>query len=133
MLISTLTISSARKVSFPSNGFNLIWILQDHTNLTITLVMIIIFFLITNIPESLASRTAAINLLFQGDHQRANTTTLEGFRQVCTILKAVDVNTNFVFYYTFCPAFCKTLRTVCRRVKKRPFSNLQVIVFVCWT
>ncbi|KAH1014749.1 probable G-protein coupled receptor frpr-1 [Dendroctonus ponderosae] len=103
---------------------------RDHTNLTITLVMIIIFFLITNVPESLASRTAAINLLFQGDHERANTTTLEGFRQVCTILKAVDVNTNFVFYYTFCPAFCKTLRTVCRCVKRRPSSNLQVNVFV---
>lgn len=89
---------------------------------------IIIFFLITNIPENLVSRTAAINLLFQGDHDRANTVTLERLRQICTLLAAIDVNTNFFFYYTFCPAFCKALkRHLCKCMKRRASNNLQVI------
>ncbi|XP_066259499.1 probable G-protein coupled receptor frpr-1 [Euwallacea similis] len=103
---------------------------RDSTSLTITLVMIIVDFLITNIPESLVSRTAAINLLFQGDRHKANSETLEKWRQICTILAAIDVNTNFVFYYTFCPAFCKALKGICRCKKRRQSNNLQVNVFV---
>ncbi|XP_050305856.1 probable G-protein coupled receptor frpr-1 isoform X1 [Anthonomus grandis grandis] len=103
---------------------------RDHTNLTITLVMIIIMFLITNLPESLVSRATAINLLFNGNHTAANNAvTLENIRQVCTILSAIDVNTNFIFYYTFCPAFCNALKNICR-CKQRRLSNLQVNVFV---
>ncbi|XP_076268578.1 putative G-protein coupled receptor frpr-1 [Rhynchophorus ferrugineus] len=103
---------------------------RDHTNLTITLVMIIVFFLITNIPENLVSRTAAINLLFRGDHDRVNTEIIENLRQAYAILGAFDVNINFIFYYTFCPAFCKVLKSVWTRKKKTVSKRLQVNVFV---
>ncbi|XP_030764954.1 uncharacterized protein LOC115889147 [Sitophilus oryzae] len=103
---------------------------RDHTHLTITLVMIIVFFLMTNIPENLVSRTAAINLLFRGDHDRANTELIENLRQAYAIIGAINVNINFIFYYTFCPAFCKVLTNVLRRRKKIVSKRLQVNVFV---
>lgn len=104
---------------------------RDHTNLTITLVVIIVFFLITSVPENLVSRTAAINLLFQGDHDRVTSLTLETFRQIYTVFGAIDVNANFIFYYTFCPAFCKVLKKIFRRQRKNHVSkSLQVNVFV---
>ncbi|KAL1493800.1 hypothetical protein ABEB36_009489 [Hypothenemus hampei] len=79
--------------------------------------------------ENLASRAVAINL-FNGDHLKANSQAMENLRQICTILSAIDVNTNFVFYYTFCPAFYKVLKSTCKRRKMRHSSNLQVNVFV---
>ncbi|KAJ8940127.1 hypothetical protein NQ314_010836 [Rhamnusium bicolor] len=101
----------------------------DHTNLTITLISIIVLFLVSEVPADLVSRTKAVCILFSGNHERANTPMLEIIRQVCTLLGAINVTINFLFYYLFCPAFCRALvKTFQNRSKSR--KNLQVNVFV---
>ncbi|CAG9769926.1 unnamed protein product [Ceutorhynchus assimilis] len=100
---------------------------RNHTRLTIMLITMIVFFLITNVPENLAARSAAVNLLFSGDRNKAGVATLETLRQIATVLGAVDVNTNFVFYYVFCPEFSRVLGRICSRKRG---DNLQVNVFV---
>ncbi|XP_060529799.1 probable G-protein coupled receptor B0563.6 [Cylas formicarius] len=123
-----LSLRRAKRVKRKANGKCR---MRDHTNLTVTLVAIIIFFLISEIPQSLLSRTAATNLLFQGDHSKVSCTTIETLRQVVTVLEAINVTVNFVFYYIFCPAFCKMLKKITCGKKSTAFNNkLQVNVFV---
>lgn len=86
-------------------------------------------FLISEVPATLVSRTSAVPILFSGDHDRANSRTLEVVRQICTLLGAINVTVNFLFYYLFCPAFVTALTKTFQK-KKRIRKSLQVNVFV---
>lgn len=71
------------------------------------------FFLIGEIPTHLVSRKTALTLLFEGEHERANSSrTLETIRQLTTVLSAINLSVNFVLYCLFCPAFCRALRAM---------------------
>ncbi|XP_018567307.1 uncharacterized protein LOC108907939 [Anoplophora glabripennis] len=119
-----MSLKKARKITVKCNGKR-----KDHTNLTITLISIIVLFLVSEVPATLVSRTNAVPILFSGNHEKARSTTLEIVRQVCTLLGAVNVTVNFLFYYLFCPAFVKALIKTFQR-KKRIRKSLQVNVFV---
>lgn len=74
------------------------------------------------------SRTKAVTVLFKGDPERGNTKTLEIFRQVCTILGALNITTNFFLYCLFCPAFCRVLVKMLKRTRQA--KTVQVNFFV---
>ncbi|KAJ8916321.1 hypothetical protein NQ315_005016 [Exocentrus adspersus] len=120
-----MSLKKAREISVKCNGKR-----KDHTNLTITLISIIILFLLSEIPAALVSRTNAVPILFSGNHDRANSRTLEVVRQICTLLGAVNVTTNFFFYYLFCPAFVKALGKTFQNKKNKVRKSVQVNVFV---
>ncbi|KAJ8972720.1 hypothetical protein NQ317_000804 [Molorchus minor] len=119
-----LSLKKARKIGMKCHGKR-----KDHINLTVTLISIILLFLISEIPSALVSRTKAVSILFSGNHDRANSRTLEIFRQICTLLGAVNVTVNFLFYYLFCPSFCRALAKTLRK-KSRAGKSVQVNIFV---
>lgn len=107
-----------------------LFVFQDHTNLTITLVTIVFFFIIGEIPTQLVSRQTAVTFLFDGVQSKADDSkALEVFRQLTTVLSAVNLSVNFVLYSLFCPPFCRTLRMVLSR-KRKSRGTLQVNIFV---
>lgn len=106
------------------------FLFQDHTNLTITLIAIVFFFIIGEIPTQLVSRQAAVTFLFDGDQNKADISkSLETFRQLTTVLNAINLSVNFVLYILFCPPFCRTLKMVLSR-KQKSHGTLQVNIFV---
>lgn len=91
------------------------FLFQDHKSLTVTLITITLFFLISEIPSSLVSRTKAVPVLFSGDPEKGNTTALEVCRQISTLLGALNITMNFFLYCLFCPAYCRVLAKMMKR------------------
>lgn len=80
--------------------------MQDQKLVTITLVLMIFFFLIGEIPASLVSRSSVVSLLFWGDETKAdNSKVLEFCRQIATLMNGVYLAVNFFIYYMFCTNF----------------------------
>lgn len=107
---------------------------QDQMSLTITLIAIVFFFLIGEVPTHLISRKTAITLLFNGDELSAtNSRELEIARQIFTVLNAINLAVNFVLYCLLFSAFRKAL---CMNKKKKQKSrnisvkNLQINIFL---
>uniref|UniRef100_A0A6P7F0T4 Uncharacterized protein LOC114325336 isoform X1 n=1 Tax=Diabrotica virgifera virgifera TaxID=50390 RepID=A0A6P7F0T4_DIAVI len=102
------TLQKARKVK--CNGRKR----QDHRNLTITLIIIIVLFIIVEVPSNFLSRTRAVTLIFFGANVGLDEMVIEIVREICTLLGAVNVTANFLLYYLFCPAFCRALKETFR-------------------
>ncbi|XP_044264719.1 probable G-protein coupled receptor B0563.6 [Tribolium madens] len=105
---------------------------QNYTNLTMTLILIVFFFLISQIPSMLTNRASASSFFFPGadsdDSDSTNSKSLETVREIITVIQAISLSTDFVLYYMFCPAFCKVLAKIFTR--KKNMKRMQMTVFV---
>lgn len=98
--------------------------------MTITLISIIVFFIVTEIPANFVSRTRAVTLIFFGSYSVSNSNVVEIIRAICTILGALNVTINFLLYYLFCPPFCRALRLTFMKSSPRNTENVCVNVIV---
>lgn len=72
-----------------------------------------------------------MSILFSGDYHMEKSKPLEYIRQFCTLVGAVNVIGNFIFYYLFSPAFCRALQ---KTIKRKSFQKpLNVNLFVVGT
>ncbi|KAK4883775.1 hypothetical protein RN001_000046 [Aquatica leii] len=86
-------------------------VIMDQTKITITLMAIVVFYLIGEVPTRFTKKTSAANILFGGDEEKANESIiLEYARQVTTVLNALHLAIKFILYAFFCPPFYKSLR-----------------------
>lgn len=93
-----------------------------------TLVAIVFFFLIGEVPTHFVSRKTAATILFNGDETKANNSReLEVARQIFTVLNAVNIAINFILYCLLFPPFRKALINKKPKVKT---ENLQVNIFL---
>ncbi|KAF2880775.1 hypothetical protein ILUMI_25403 [Ignelater luminosus] len=110
--------------------------IKDQSKITITLIAIVFFYLIGEVPTHLTARKTAANLLFAGDHERADDSVmLEIFRQVTTALNSLHLASKFILYCLFCPPFCRALKkTITGTSKKKEHveaRNMPISLFVC--
>lgn len=70
-----------------------------------------------------------MTVLFRGDPDKGNTQTLEVFRQICTLLGALNITMNFFLYCLFCPAFSRVLVKMLKRNSRRA-KTVQVNLFL---
>ncbi|CAG9826508.1 unnamed protein product [Diabrotica balteata] len=103
---------------------------QDHRNLTITLIIIIVLFIIVEVPSNFISRTRAVTLIFFGANVGIDEVVIEIIREICTLLGTVNVTANFLLYYLLCPAFCRALKETFRVRTTEKVEKVQVNVIV---
>ncbi|KAK5648802.1 hypothetical protein RI129_003694 [Pyrocoelia pectoralis] len=84
---------------------------SDQTKITITLLAIVFFYLIGEVPTHLTRRITSANILFGGDEKKAEESVmLEYFRIITTLLNALHLAMKFTLYAYFCPPFYKALK-----------------------
>ncbi|KAF5280312.1 hypothetical protein FQR65_LT03121 [Abscondita terminalis] len=106
-------------------------ILLDQTKLTITLVAIVIFYLIGEVPTRFTKKTSSPNIFFGGDEEKAEKSMmLQYSRQLTTLLNAFHLAIKFILYAFFCPPFYRSIRKAICHYSKKPIQLKSISINV---
>lgn len=100
--------------------------------MTCTLVAIVVFFLVGELPNHIISKKAAFVFLSDGDINMVDTDELDVIRGVAMILGAINCSINFLLYIFLHPPFSRELKKMFSRKNDTTvsLSNLQINVFI---
>lgn len=80
-------------------------LLQDQTKLITTVVIVVLLFLVGELPAQLTSRKSALNLIFGGDISKVQFAKMEKIEVYLTTLNALQLSLNIVIYAVINPSF----------------------------
>lgn len=96
---------------------------QDSNLMTFNLIVIVVFFLIGEIPGHFLSKKAAAVMLFGGDENATFEKAFQTSRKVATVLAALNISINFLLYFAMHPPFRNGLRELICGAKTDTATN----------
>ncbi|XP_039956691.1 uncharacterized protein LOC120772254 [Bactrocera tryoni] len=78
---------------------------HHQLKLTITIIILIILYMIGELPAALTSRKNALNLIFGGDVSRVNFDLMAKLDMICLTLNALQLSINILVYAVINPSF----------------------------
>ncbi|XP_067633159.1 uncharacterized protein [Eurosta solidaginis] len=89
---------------------------QHQMKLTITIIVLIVLYMIGEMPAALTSRKSSLNLLFGGDTKRVDLDAMSRVEMICLTLNALQLSMNILVYALINPSFMSELFSCLRGV-----------------
>ncbi|XP_053964310.1 uncharacterized protein LOC128867233 [Anastrepha ludens] len=82
---------------------------HHQMKLTVTIIILIMLYLIGELPAAMTSRKSAVNLLFGGDISRVDFIVMARLEMICLILNSFQLSMNILVYAFINPSFMPEL------------------------
>ncbi|CAM1294451.1 Uncharacterised protein g1014 [Pycnogonum litorale] len=129
MLMSAVRSSTRRKRKLISQQrWFKVKCINEQTRLTITMVTVSCVFVVAEVPSTIANRTTALYLLYDGEEECLRTEAHQLFVLISTVLVMTHYSMNFFLYctlnYRFNDVFKKVVRRCRCRFTSRPVDGI---------